>query len=54
MLVSTTALPEGNNLPAVLRIKTGADAKPVTIRVQLNLADCGECAHPEYACTCGH
>ena len=53
-LVSTATLPEGQNLPAVLRIKPGAEAKTVTVRVQINLAKCGECGRPEYACTCGH
>ena len=54
-LLSTAALPEGGNLPAVVRIKPGAEAKLVTIRVQLNLANCGECSRPEYACVCeGH
>lgn len=54
-LLSTAALPEGGNLPAVVRIKPGAEAKLVTIRVQLNLAKCGECSRPEYACVCeGH
>jgi hypothetical protein len=54
-LLSTAVLPEGGNLPAVLRIKPGAEAKLVTIRVQLNLAQCGECSRPEYACVCeGH
>lgn len=53
-LLSTAALPEGGNLPAVVRIKPGAEAKVVTIRVQLNLATCGECSLPEYACACAH
>jgi len=54
-LLSTAALPEGGNLPAVLRIKSSGEAKLVTIRVQLNLAKCGECSRPEYACVCeGH
>lgn len=53
-LLSTTALPEGGNLPAVVRIKPGADAKPTTIRLQLNLARCDECDRAEYACACAH
>ncbi len=53
-LLSTAPLPEGGNLPAVVRIKPGAEAKTVTIRVQLNLAECGECSRQEYACVCGH
>jgi hypothetical protein len=53
-LLSSAPLPEGNNLPAIVRIKNDADAKPVTIRLQLNLANCGECSRLEYACICGH
>jgi hypothetical protein len=53
-LLSTAALPQGDNLPVIVRIKTGADTKAVTIRVQLNLANCGGCDRPEYACICGH
>ncbi len=53
-LLSTTALPEGQNLPAILRAKPEAGAQPVTIRFQLNLANCGECDRPEYACVCAH
>ena len=53
-LLSKAALPEGGNLPAVVRIKTGAAAKLITIRLQLNLAQCGECERPEYTCICAH
>lgn len=53
-LLSTTALPEGGNLPAVLRIKPAPDAAPVTVRIQLNLALCPACSRPEYACACDH
>jgi hypothetical protein len=53
-LLSTAPLPEGGNLPAIVRIKAGAEAKLVTIRVRLNLAKCGECDRQEYACACAH
>jgi hypothetical protein len=53
-LISTAALPEGQNLPVFLRVKTTPDAATLTIRFQLNLAACPECARPEYACTCAH
>ena len=53
-LLSTAALPEGGNLPGILRVKPAAGAAPVTIRLQINLANCGECSRPEYACTCAH
>ncbi len=51
-LISDKVVPEGNNLPTVVQIKTTADAKSVTEKFNLNLADCPECKHKEYACTC--
>ncbi len=53
-LLSTAVLPEGGNLPGILRVKPSGEAVPVTIRLQINLANCGECSRPEYACTCAH
>lgn len=53
-LVSDKAIPEGNNLPTVVQIKTTADAKAVTEKFNLNLDDCSECSHKEYACICDH
>ncbi|MEN9974720.1 MAG: hypothetical protein RLZZ282_726 [Verrucomicrobiota bacterium] len=51
-LVSEQALPTGDSIPIVLQIKTTPDAKPVTKRVALNLANCPGCKLAEYACTC--
>lgn len=51
-LVSDKPLPEGKNVPIVLRIKLGE--KAVTEKFGVNLADCAECKHKEYACTCAH
>ena len=53
-LLTTAALPEGKNLPVILRVKPTAEAEIVTVRIPLNLATCGECQQPEYACTCTH
>lgn len=53
-LLSTTALPDVKNQPGILRVKPTAEAAPVTIRFQINLANCGECSRPEYACVCAH
>ena len=53
-LISDKVIPEGNNLPTVVQIKTTADAKSVIEKFNLNLADCPECKHMEYACTCDH
>lgn len=51
---STNKLPEGNMIPTILQIKTSPDAEQVNIRMNLNLAECPTCDHPEYACTCDH
>jgi hypothetical protein len=53
-LVSETALPEGNNFPAVVQIKLTPDARTIYERFTLNLAICGGCKLAEYACICGH
>jgi hypothetical protein len=51
-LVSGQALPAGEVIPLILQIKTAPDAKSVTKRVTLNLANCPGCELAEYACTC--
>jgi len=53
-LISDQAIPDGNLLPTVVQIKTGADAKTVTERFNLNLSDCPTCEYKEYACICDH
>ncbi len=53
-LISDTAIPEGNDLPTVVQIKTSADAKTVTEKFNLNLEQCPSCKNKEYACTCAH
>jgi hypothetical protein len=53
-LVSDTKLPEGNDFPLVLQIKPSKLGKKVTIKFNLNLADCPTCKYQEYACTCDH
>jgi hypothetical protein len=54
MLISDTAIPEGENLPTVVQIKTTPDAKAVTEKFNLNLEQCPTCKNKEYACTCAH
>lgn len=54
MLISDKAIPEGENLPTVVQIKTTPDAKAVTEKFNLNLAQCPTCKNMEYACTCAH
>lgn len=53
-LLSITPLPAGENLPAILRVKTAAASAPTTVRFHINLARCGECDRAEYACACAH
>ena len=53
-LVSDKAIPEGNDLPTVVQIKTKPDAKSVTDKFNLNLEQCPSCKNKEYACTCAH
>lgn len=55
MLVSETALPEGNDFPLVIEIKASAeDTDKKREKFNLNLADCPNCDNKEYACTCDH
>ena len=52
--ISMEKLPEGKNIPTVLRVKTNKDGKTKTIRFNINLNDCPGCEFLEYACTCDH
>ncbi len=54
MLVSSAALPAGNDFPTVVQIKATPDAKTVTEKFNLNLSKCPTCSNAEYACTCEH
>lgn len=53
-LVSTNALPDGNDFPVSVSIKTNASAKAVYEKFNLNLERCPTCKYAEYACICGH
>jgi len=53
-LVSTNALPEGNDFPVSVSIKADAKAKATYEKFNLNLEKCPTCKHQEYACTCEH
>ena len=53
-LVSDKALPEGNDFPVVVQLKTTAGASVVHEKFNLNLLDCPTCEYKEYACTCAH
>ncbi len=50
--VSSNALPEGDGYRIVLHIKPTSDAKAQNFRIDYHSEICGECNHPEYACTC--
>jgi len=50
--VSKAALPEGEPYRVVVQVRATPEAKPQNFRVDFNLETCGECKHPEYACTC--
>lgn len=54
LLVTKSPLPEGEGYNVVLQIRKDQAAKPQNFRVSYNMHICGECNHPEYACTCDH
>ena len=53
-LLSTAALPAGNDLPAVVQIKSAATGKTITAKFNVDLSKCGGCKLAEYACICAH
>ena len=54
VLLSNAALPDGEAIPTVVQIRPRSDAKMVNEKFNLDLSQCGECKHAEYACICGH
>jgi hypothetical protein len=52
LLVSRTALPEGNGYTVVVQFRPSAEATPKNFRIPLNTENCGGCNRAEYACTC--
>jgi hypothetical protein len=54
LIVSSGALPAGNDFPTVVQIKATPNAKTVTEKFNLNLTKCPTCSNAEYACTCEH
>lgn len=54
VLISDKVLPDGNDFPVIVQIKTDASAETVREKFNLNLADCPTCDYKEYACTCAH
>ncbi len=52
VLVSTAALPAGDDYTIVLQVRDTATAKPKNFRVLFHEEICAECKRAEYACTC--
>lgn len=52
ILISKTALPEGEGYTVVIQVKPTPEAKPRNFRIPLVLHECGGCKRAEYACTC--
>lgn len=50
--VSAGPLPAGEPYRVVMQVREKAGAKPQNFRINLNLAECGECKKAEYACIC--
>lgn len=53
-LVSSATVPDGNDYPTVVSIKTDAKAKAVNAKFNLNMTKCPTCPNGEYACICEH
>lgn len=54
LLVTKSPLPDGEGYNIVLQVRKESAAKPHNFRISYNMHICGECNHPEYACTCEH
>jgi hypothetical protein len=54
ILLSQVALPEGNNIPIIISIKSSPEDAIIRERFMVNLAECPSCDYLEYACTCEH
>jgi len=52
VLVSKTALPEGDDYTVVVQIRDSVVAKSKNYRVSFHDEVCAECKHAEYACIC--
>jgi hypothetical protein len=52
LLISKTALPEGDGYTVVVQYKSSTEARPKNFRILLNMETCGGCNRAEYACTC--
>lgn len=53
-LLSDQPLPAGDQLAAVIQIKTSEEAATITVKLQLDLRPCPSCESLEYACLCDH
>jgi hypothetical protein len=53
-LVSSNALPKGDDFPVSVSIKANASAKASYEKFNLSFEKCPTCKHQEYACICAH
>lgn len=51
-LVSTSAIPDGAKVPAIITLTL--NEQTYRDRIDVNMSVCGGCKLNEYACTCGH
>ncbi len=54
VLVSSAALPAGDDFPTVVQIKATPEAKAVVEKFNLDLSTCPDCKKAEYGCACEH
>lgn len=54
VLLSKSALPNNNNMPAILNVIASEGANTIRERFNINMSTCSECSLHEYACICGH
>ena len=53
-MLSDTQLPKGNNIPTIVTFKITSAGEKIRSKFNLNLSECPNCDHKEYACTCEH
>jgi len=54
VLLSTTALPAGNDFPVVVEITSSPGSPNAVEKFYFDSSQCGECKNAEYACICAH
>jgi hypothetical protein len=54
VLLSTNALPAGNDFPVVVEIVPSSGSTKAVEKFYFDSSQCGECKNAEYACICAH